>query len=171
MLLGEFRRKAAKMDWIVAQVEAGTDRSLRELLGEALYAPLSDLARPGAGRRLLKSLKTAVSFKASYDTTGTWTFGVDLAGAPGGGADTGILDTDLKKLINDLADAAKRKASGSRSSSTKHQICPLRNWQRSAQSPTRPLRTTGVCCSPLPACQAFHGSSQKQSPTPSGSGT
>jgi hypothetical protein len=112
VLLSEFRRQAAKKDWIVAQVEAGTDKSLRELLGEALYAPLSDLARPGAGRRLLKSLKTAVSFKASYDPTGTWTFGVDLAGAPGGGADTGILDTDLKKLINELAEAAEEESVG-----------------------------------------------------------
>lgn len=112
VLLSEFRRKAAETDWIIAQVEAGTGKSLRELLGEALYAPLSDLAGPGAGRRLLKSLKTALSFKASYDSTGTWTFGVDLAGAPGGGADTGILDTDLKKLINDLADAAKEEGVG-----------------------------------------------------------
>src|SRR5437588_10540961 len=112
VLLSEFRRKAVKTDWIVAQVEAGTGKSLRELLGEALYAQLSDLARPGAGRRLLKSLKTALSFKASYDATGTWTFGVDLADASGGGADTGILDTDLKKLINDLADAAEEEGVG-----------------------------------------------------------
>jgi Cdc6-like AAA superfamily ATPase len=34
VLLSEFRRQAAKKDWIVAQVEAGTDKSLRELLGE-----------------------------------------------------------------------------------------------------------------------------------------
>jgi hypothetical protein len=112
VLLSEFRRKAARKDWIVAQIEAGTGKALRELLGEALYAPLSDLARPGAGRRLLKSLKTAVSFKTSYDATGTWTFGVDLTGAPGGGADTGILDTDLKKLVNDLADAAEEENVG-----------------------------------------------------------
>jgi hypothetical protein len=112
VLLSEFRRKAARRDWIVAQVEAGAGKSLRELLGEALYAPLLDLARPGAGQRLLKGLKTAVSFKASYDATGTWTFGVDLTGAPGGGADTGILDTDLKKLVNDLADAAEEEDVG-----------------------------------------------------------
>jgi hypothetical protein len=112
VLLSEFRRQAVKKDWIVAQVEAGSDKSLRELLGEALYSQLSELARPGAGRRLLKSIKTALSFKASYDATGTWTFDVDLAGAPGGGANTGILDTDLKKLINDLADAAEEENLG-----------------------------------------------------------
>jgi hypothetical protein len=112
VLLSEFRRNAAKRDWIVAQVEAGAGKPLRELLGEALYAPLSDLARPGAGKRLLKSLKTALSFKASYDATGTWTFGVDLAEAAGGGAATGILDTDLRKLVNDLADAAEEEDVG-----------------------------------------------------------
>jgi hypothetical protein len=112
VLLSEFRRNAAKRDWIVAQVEAGAGKPLRELLGEALYAPLSDLARPGAGKRLLKSLKTALSFKASYDATGTWTFGVDLADAAGGGAATGILDTDLRKLVNDLADAAEEEDVG-----------------------------------------------------------
>lgn len=112
VLLSEFRRNAARKEWIVAQIEAGTGKSLRELLGEALYAPLVDLARPSAGRRLLKSLKTASSFKASYDLTGTWTFGVDLSGASGGGADTGILETDLKKLIHDLSDAAEEEGAG-----------------------------------------------------------
>jgi hypothetical protein len=42
-----------------------------------------------------------------------------VAETPGGGADTGILDTDLKKLINDLADATEEKMSDLRSSSTK----------------------------------------------------
>lgn len=112
VLLSEFRRNALKKDWIVAQIEAGSGKPLRELLGEALYAPLADLARPSAGKRLLKALKTAISFKTSYDTTGTWTFGLDLSGTPGGGADTGILDTDLKKLIHDLADAAEEEGVG-----------------------------------------------------------
>lgn len=112
VLLSEFRRRAVSRGWIVAQIEGGVGKSLRELLGEALYVPLSDLVRPSAGRRLLKGLKTAVSFKASYDTTGTWTFGLDLNEAPGGGANTGILDTDLKKLVNDVADAAQEERIG-----------------------------------------------------------
>jgi len=112
VLLSEFRRRAIAKGWIVAQSEAGTGKSLRELLGEALYAPLADRARPGAGRRLLKGLKTALSFKASYDVTGTWTFGVDLSGVSGGGANTGILGTDLMKLIDDLASAAEEEGVG-----------------------------------------------------------
>jgi hypothetical protein len=84
----------------------------REALGEALHAPLADLARPSAGRRLLKALKTAVSFKNSYDQSGTWNFGLDLTGASGGGADTGVLETDLRKLIHDLALAAEEEKVG-----------------------------------------------------------
>lgn len=112
VLLSELRRNAAKREWIVAQVEAGGGKSIRELLGEALYGPLSDLARPQAGRRLLKALKTAISFKASYDTTGIWTFGLDLSKSQGGGADTGVLETDLRKLVADLAGGAEEEGVG-----------------------------------------------------------
>ncbi len=106
VLLSELRRVAMGDEWIVAQVEADSSRGLRELLGEALYEPLSDLARPGLGARILQGLKTAASFKASYDERGAWTFGLDLSGAAGGGADTGVLDTDLRKLVRDLCAAA-----------------------------------------------------------------
>lgn len=112
VLLSDFRRSAESREWIVAQVEAGSGKSLRESLGEALHAPLSDLARPAAGKRLLKALKTALSFKASYDTDGTWNFGLDLSGLSGGGADTGVLETDLLKLIKDIAAAAEEENTG-----------------------------------------------------------
>ena len=112
VLLSDFRRAAESGEWIVAQVEAGAGKSLRESLGEALHAPLADLARPSAGRRLVKALKTALSFKTSYDSSGTWNFGLDLSGGSGGGADTGVLETDLRKLIQDLAAAAEEEAVG-----------------------------------------------------------
>ncbi|MDT0197328.1 ATP-binding protein [Arthrobacter sp. AB6] len=112
VLLSDFRRAAAARDWLVAQVEAGAGKSLRESLGEALHASLADLARPSAGRRLLKALKTALSFKASYDAAGTWNFGLDLSGTPGGGADTGVLETDLRKLVHDLGAAAEEEGVG-----------------------------------------------------------
>ncbi|MCR2813046.1 ATP-binding protein [Microbacterium sp. zg.Y1084] len=114
VLLTQLRHDAEARGWMTAQLEAGSSRgsgsankSLRMLLGEALYEPLSDLVRPNAGARFLKALKTALSFKASYDATGTWTFGVDLSGTPGGGADSGILDTDLRKIIKDVSLAAR----------------------------------------------------------------
>lgn len=112
VLLTGFAKSAREREWIVAQVEAGAGKSLREALGEALHGPLADLARPSAGRRLLKALKTALSFKASYDASGTWNFGVDLADVQGGGADTGVLETDLNKLVQDLSAAAEEEEVG-----------------------------------------------------------
>lgn len=112
VLLTGFAKTARGREWIVAQVEAGAGKSLREALGEALHGPLADLARPSAGKRLLKALKTALSFKASYDATGSWNFGLDLAETPGGGADTGVLETDLAKLVQDLSAAAQEEGVG-----------------------------------------------------------
>jgi AAA ATPase domain len=112
VLLTRFFKTAQDRDWIVAQVEAGAGKSLRETLGEALHAPLADLARPSAGKRLLKGLKTALSFKASYDAAGTWNFGLDLTETAGGGADTGMLETDLNKLVRDLSAAAEEQGVG-----------------------------------------------------------
>ncbi|MFT4122696.1 MAG: ATP-binding protein [Microbacteriaceae bacterium] len=105
VLLTAFAQRAEQREWIVARFEAGSGRTLRESLGEGLHGPLADLARPSAPERLLKALKTALSFKASYDTDGTWSFGLDLTGASGGGADTGILETDVLKLVRDVATA------------------------------------------------------------------
>lgn len=112
VLLSRFTKEAECRDWIVAQVEAGAGKSLRAALGEALHAPLADLARPSAGKRLTKALKTALSFKASYDSTGAWNFGLDLAETAGGGADTGTLETDLAKLVRDLSGAAEEEGIG-----------------------------------------------------------
>jgi hypothetical protein len=112
VLLTGFAKSASDRQWIVAQVEAGAGKSLREALGEALHGPLADLVRPSAGRRLLTGLKTALSFKASYDATGSWNFGLDLAETPGGGADTGVLETDLVKLVRDLSAAAAEEKVG-----------------------------------------------------------
>jgi hypothetical protein len=112
VLLTRFFKTAQDRNWIVAQVEAGAGKSLREALGEALHAPLADLARPSAGKRLLKGLKTALSFKASYDAAGTWNFGLDLTETAGGGADTGTLETDLNKLVRDLSAAAEEEGVG-----------------------------------------------------------
>lgn len=112
VLLNELARRARRREWIVARIEADADRSLRAAIGEALHGPLADLATPSAGRRLLKALKTALSFKASYDLSGTWNFGLDLTESAGGGADTGVLDTDLFKVVNDVGEAAAERGVG-----------------------------------------------------------
>jgi hypothetical protein len=112
VLLSEFGKKARARGWITARVEAGPDISFREALGEALHAPLADLARPNAGQRLLKALRTAVSFKASYDANGVWSFGMDLTGSSGGGANTGMLETDVRKILSDVAAASAEEGVG-----------------------------------------------------------
>jgi hypothetical protein len=112
VLLADFQKSAQGRRWIAAKIEAAAGKTLREALGEALHDPLTDLARASAGTRLLKALKTATSFKASYDMSGSWSFGLDLTGIAGGGADTGVLETDLTKLMRDLADAAEEEGVG-----------------------------------------------------------
>ena len=112
VLLSTFARDAEDRGWITARVEAGSGRSLRESLGEALHGPLANLARPSAGRRLLRALKTMTSFKASYDANGIWSFGLDLSQVSGGGADTGTFNTDLAKLLGDVAGAAGEEGVG-----------------------------------------------------------
>ena len=112
VLLSDFRRSALDAGWMVAQGEAGAGLSLRKGLGEALHGPLTDLALPSAGTRLLRALKTALSFKASYDTSGAWNFGLDLSDVGGGGADTGSFETDLRKIIQDVAAAAEEEGAG-----------------------------------------------------------
>lgn len=111
VLLTHLRHLAAEQDWLVVQIEAGGGRRLRELVGEGLYEPLADLNRPRAGMRVLKALATALSFKASYDPTGNWNFGVDLTGQAGPST-SGILETDLKKVVKDVSAAAKEGGTG-----------------------------------------------------------
>jgi hypothetical protein len=112
VLLTRFKITAEDRGWIVAQVEAGTGKTLRESLADSLYAPLLDLARPSAGKRLLRALQTALSFRASVTESGAWSFGLDLSGAAGGGADTGVLEMDLATLVRDLAAASEEEQVG-----------------------------------------------------------
>jgi hypothetical protein len=112
VLLTKLAREAQDDDWLVAQIEAGAGKTLRESLVEALYGPLADLATPSAGQRLLRALKTALSFKASIDSSGTWSFGVDLSQAGSGGADSGNIELDLGKLVHDLSAAAGERGVG-----------------------------------------------------------
>lgn len=107
VLLSHFRRAAEEHGWVVAQVEAGSGKPLRSAVGDALHGPIVDFVKPTPRRSLLKALKTALSFKASYDSGGTWNFGLDLSGEPGGGADSGDLETDFAKLFADLCAAAR----------------------------------------------------------------
>lgn len=99
---------------MVAQLEAGTGKSMRFSLSEKLQGPIADLALPTAGRKLLRAIKTAASFfRLSYDASaGTFTYDLDLSSIGGGGADSGQLEADLNKLILDLSEAAREQGRG-----------------------------------------------------------
>jgi hypothetical protein len=112
VLLARFAHQARERDWLVTHVEAKSGRTARAMIGEGFHDNLVDLARLGVGARIRKALKTALSFKASYDSAGTWSFGIDVAESPGGGADTGGFEADLGKLLRDLAGAAIEKGTG-----------------------------------------------------------
>ena len=112
VLLSEFAHKATERDWIVTRMEARSGTSLRASIGDALHGPLADLARPSAGKRLLRALKTMASFRASVDPSGAWSFGLDLSQVGGGGADTGVLEVDLTKVLHDVAAAAAEEGRG-----------------------------------------------------------
>jgi hypothetical protein len=114
VLLRRLAREAESRSWIVAQIEAGVGKSLRANLSEKLQGPLADLALPSAGQKLLRGLKTAISFfRVTFDASAsTINYGLDFSDISGGGADTGQLEVDLNKLILDLATAAADEGRG-----------------------------------------------------------
>ena len=114
VLLTNFAQTARDKKWMVAQVEAGAGKGLRQLIAERFQAQLSDIARGGAGQRTVTAIKSLLSFvKPSVDPmTGSWSFGLDFSGASGGGADTGILEADLGRVLTDLTEVAKERGVG-----------------------------------------------------------
>ena len=112
VLLGEFQRIAASREWIAAMVEAGTGQPLRTSLAQALYPELAELAKPNAGARIKRALRTFTAFTVKVDQAGTWSFGLDLGDQLAAGADTGNLELDLVQLGRDLAAAAGEKGQG-----------------------------------------------------------
>jgi len=113
VLLNSYTRAARERGWIVAKLEAATDKSLRTALAESLRDPLADrLSRPTISERLRRAIKTVASFRASVDQSGTWTFGLDLEATPGGGANTGALEFDLPRSVHDLSDLSGEEGTG-----------------------------------------------------------
>jgi len=113
VLLIDLAATARRRGWMVATVEAGTDKSLRQMLGEALHPALADLVKPSAGQRLRRAVRTFASFKTTYDlSANAVTFGLDLADASGGDADSGVFETDLAKLVEDMSGLAAQSNRG-----------------------------------------------------------
>lgn len=110
VLLSAMADEAEQSGWWTIQLEAASGKPMRQSIGESLYRPLASATRPSAGIRMLRALKTAMSFKMSYDLQGNaWNFGVDLSESRGGGADSGLLESDLEKLVQDCSEAAREE--------------------------------------------------------------
>jgi len=111
VLLGEFHELALDRKWLSVIIEANTGSPLRDSLARTLYPVVRELVRPRAGDKLKKALATFKTFSVNVDSSGMWSFGLDVAPAPGRG-DSGELETDLSELITDLADAAQEHGRG-----------------------------------------------------------
>ncbi len=111
VLLGEFHQMALDRNWLTIMVEANTGSPFRDSLARALYPVVRELVRPKAGAKLKKALATFKTFSVKVDASGMWSFGLDVAPAPGRG-DSGELETDLGELIKDLGDAAQEQNHG-----------------------------------------------------------
>ncbi len=95
------------------RIEATTGKPLRELLDRELKTALTDAIRPNMGKKFLKALKTATSFfRVSLTSEGSWQFDVDLEQTDGGGANTGVLEADLGKIVTDLSEGAREQGVG-----------------------------------------------------------
>lgn len=108
VLLGQMASEAEERGWIVAQVEAGGD-DFRKQLGDRLYPALHREVKPGIGQRMKRALATFSVFNVQVDSTGTWTFGIDLDPVP---PPSGRLEVDLLTLFRDLAEAAAEDGRG-----------------------------------------------------------
>lgn len=111
VLLGEFHQMAQDRSWLTIMVEANTGSPFRDSLARALYPVVRELVRPKAGEKLKKALATFKTFSVRVDASGMWSFGLDVAPAPGRG-DSGELETDLGELVKDLGDAAQEQNHG-----------------------------------------------------------
>jgi hypothetical protein len=112
VLLTQFGDMARAKGWLVGQVEARAGAPIRQLIGDEFGPELSRLARPGAGARLLQALKSILAFRATYDSTGTWSVGLDLKDVPASPVATGSLETDLRVLLQDLTAAMAERGAG-----------------------------------------------------------
>ena len=78
-----------------------------------LHPALADLVTPSAGQRLRRAVRTFARFKVTCDlSANAVTFGLDLADASDGGADSGVLETDLAKLVEDVSGLAAQSNFG-----------------------------------------------------------
>lgn len=107
VLLNEFRANAEARGWIVAKVEAGTDRPFRVLLAQSLNQALrAATGRFGVTDRLRQALAAFKAFTMKVAPDGSLALGIEVEPTQGR-ADTGDLELDLTELAQDLAETAR----------------------------------------------------------------
>src|SRR5688572_19856341 len=107
VLLNEFRAAAEQRGWIVAKVEAGSDRPFRVLLAQSLNQALrAATGRFGLTERLRRALGAFKAFTLTSAPDGSLSLGIEVDPTRGR-ADTGDLELDLTELAQDLAETAR----------------------------------------------------------------
>lgn len=113
VLLNELRAATEARGWLVAQIEAGNGRALREMLSDDIQRRLARRARKQTAKQsLLRALKTALSFKITVDPAGNTVYGLDVSGVPIDAADSGNLELDLEVLAEAFVAAAREDRRG-----------------------------------------------------------
>jgi hypothetical protein len=103
VLLSKMHEMALGRGWISARIEADVSTNLRESISDEFDSKLAELIVPKPGEKLLKALKTALSFKASIGVPGGFSFGIDLSDVTGVHANSGDMPTDLGNYIKTLS--------------------------------------------------------------------
>ena len=105
VLLGELRSKAETRGWVVALVEADSNRPFRLLASQALTGSLRKVSlRYRSSARLRSALGVFKAFSLKTAPDGSMSLGID-ADPTAGRADSGDLELDLTELLNDLGEA------------------------------------------------------------------
>jgi AAA+ ATPase superfamily predicted ATPase len=112
VLLSRMHETASGRGWFSARIEADAGKNLRESIGSAFDSKLTELAAPNAGEKILRALKTALSFNASIDMPGGYSFGIDLSGIAAPDASTGMLRMDIENYMKVLSDASEELGVG-----------------------------------------------------------
>src|SRR5207245_11532140 len=102
VLLNEFRARAERRGWIVAEVEAGEGRPFRSLVARSLNQALrSATGRHGLTEGLRRAMAVFKAFTLKIAPDGSLALGIDLDPSVGR-ADTGDLEMDLTEPALDL---------------------------------------------------------------------
>lgn len=114
VLLGQFRAKARRRDWVVIELEVSKhdDLRFRGDLASRMRTVLLELSPKAKWTsRLRRAAAVLASFNLSLDPSGTFTAGFDVAPAEGL-ADHGDLGMDISDLLVAMGDAAQDVGTG-----------------------------------------------------------